>query len=459
MRSYGVVAGLLTLLVAAGLLVPAAAETYAGGPTELTAAAPAAVAGTAAPVTLTLTGDGLPVPGADLTVERRTSGSWAPLAVVTTDADGAAVLEVTLATRPADNRVRARYDGDAEHDAASVTLYLALRRAVSRLRLTGPATVVDETSATLTARWRAARLPVAGPVRLQQRRGGGWHTVRSRRTGADGEVGFRVAPRTDSRWRVVADALPWATGARSAVHALENLPPGTPVSLPRAAPEPRVALPRQARAVGAGARPTITPIPRGVWRQMRGNSWHRGCPVGRAGLRLLRINYWGYDGYRYRGELVAAAEAIAQMADALAAMYRRQLPIRSMYRVDRFGWSQRLRGADDYASMAAGNTSAFNCRDVVGRPGVRSPHADGRSLDVNPWENPYRSQQGVHPNRWWLTRSDPRVAWRSRGHAVVRVMARNGLRWTYGLGDLHHFDAAVAGRRLVPRGCADAVCH
>lgn len=44
----------------------------------------------------------------------------------------------------------------------------------------------------------------------------------------------------------------------------------------------------------------------------------------------------------------------------------------------------------DVASMAAGNTSAFNCRDVVGRPGVRSPHSYGRALDLNPSEDPYR---------------------------------------------------------------------
>ena len=66
-----------------------------------------------------------------------------------------------------------------------------------------------------------------------------------------------------------------------------------------------------------------------------------------------------------------------------------------MYRVDRFGYSSRLRGGDDYASMAAGNTSVFNCRDVVNRPGVRSPHSYGRALDVNTWENPYRSARGI----------------------------------------------------------------
>ena len=82
--------------------------------------------------------------------------------------------------------------------------------------------------------------------------------------------------------------------------------PGEPVRLPPGAPRPRVSLPPQPRATGAGAHPVVRPIPDAAWRQMTGRSWHDGCPVGRSGLRLLRVNYWGYDGYRYRGEVVAA---------------------------------------------------------------------------------------------------------------------------------------------------------
>jgi hypothetical protein len=180
---------------------------------------------------------------------------------------------------------------------------------------------------------------------------------------------------------------------------------------------------------------------------MTGRSYHRGCPVGRANLRYLRINYWDYAGYRRRGELVAHADAVRQMAGALAEMYRKKLPIRAMYRVDRFGWSRRVQGANDYRSMAAGNTSAFNCRHVVGTPGTRSPHSYGRSLDVNTWENPYRSARGTVPNTWWMKHSHPRVAWRSRSHRVVRVMAHHGLRWTYGNGDTQHFDARPGSGR------------
>jgi hypothetical protein len=140
-------------------------------------------------------------------------------------------------------------------------------------------------------------------------------------------------------------------------------------------------------------------------------------------------------------------------------MYEGGFPIRSIYRVDRFGWSARLQGGDDYASMAAGNTSGFNCRWVVNRPGVRSPHSYGRSLDVNTWENPYRSATGLVPNSWWQPRSHPLVAWRSRSHPVVRIMRSHGLQWTYGRGDSQHFDARHHGRVVAYRGCLDVYCH
>jgi virulence-associated protein VapD len=37
--------------------------------------------------------------------------------------------------------------------------------------------------------------------------------------------------------------------------------------------------------------------------------------------------------------------------------------------------------------------------------------------------------------------SNPRYAWRSPSHADVRIMAKHGFRWTYGLGDTQNFDS------------------
>jgi hypothetical protein len=347
------------------------------------------------------------------------------------------------------------YAGDGVSSGPSETgpVKIRLKRRSSTVRVGGPDSVVDEKSVEVRVRWRTlGGEPVAGLVKLFRRNGkGDWKLAHRLRTGDDGRAAVTVRPRVDTRWRATAKRLAWVEGDTSKVHAIDNLPPGEPVRLPARAPRPRINLPNQPHAVGDGANPVVTRIPNRVWNQMTGRTWHRGCPVGRAGLRYLRINYWDYRGYRRRGELVANADAVHQMAGALAEMYRKNLPIRAMYRVDRFGWSQRVRGGDDYKSMAAGNTSAFNCRQVVGNPGARSPHSWGRSLDVNTWENPYRSAQGTVPNTWWMGHSHPRVAWRSRSHPVVRTMAAHGLRWTYGNGDTQHFDARAGNGRTSAR--------
>jgi 5-hydroxyisourate hydrolase-like protein (transthyretin family) len=446
---------LVTLPAFGGVTSPAAAAEA----TSLVLTGATAPSDEPSTLTAKLTGSGgAPLPGAAVAVERRVDGAWTIVGTGTTDAAGQVRAEAILSRDPDDNVFQASYAGDQAHaPSRSAEVHVALVRRQSRVRVTGPDSVVDERPLELTVRWTTiAGEPVAGPVVVLRRTADDeWRRALRLTTDVSGSATFTTRPRVDTRWKVRTATLPWVERGRSRVHRVDNLPPAPPVDYPAKAPHPRIQLPPQRRAVGAGANPVITRIPDAVWRGMTGRSWHAGCPVGRSGLRLLRVNYWDYDGYRRRGELVAAAGAVRQMADALAAMYARELPIRAMYRVDRFGWSRRLRGADDYASMAAGNTSAFNCRQVVNNPGVRSPHSYGRSLDVNTWENPYRSATGLVPNAWWQSRSHPRIAWRSRTHAVVRIMARHGLRWTYGHGDTQHFDVVGRdGKVLLPRGCS-----
>jgi 5-hydroxyisourate hydrolase-like protein (transthyretin family) len=421
-----------------------------------------AYAGNETALHITLTTDtGEPVGSAELALERRTSGTWTPIGTVTTDADGHVSQRLRLERYPADNLVRATYAGDADHDPTAARTRLELNRRASRVVVRGPKQVVDGESVPVKVRWTTrSGQPVEGTVKLSRSLAGRrWQKVATLRTDAHGRAQIRVTPRQDSRWRARAVRQAWVAGDESRVHRIDNVPPGNPVKLPNAAPSPRRKLPPQPHAVGTGANVKVTPIPARVWRQMTGISWHRGCPVGRAGLRLVRVNYWDYRGYARRGELVASSDAAPAMGAAFREMFRRKLPVRAMYRVDRFGWGSRSHGGDDYASMSAGNTSAFNCRDVTGRPGVRSPHSYGRSLDVNTWENPYRSARGTVPNTWWQDHSHPRVAWRSRSHAVVRLMARHGLRWTYGLGDTQHFDYVGSSARamVAPRPC-DEYC-
>jgi hypothetical protein len=440
------------MALAVGVFAPARAAT----PTTLRLSAPQAYAGSATTVSVALADQaGAPIAAAQVLLERRTGGTWRAVGTVVTDAAGRASKGLTVSSVPADNALRASYAGDPNHSSALTEGSLTIVRREGRVSLAGPRSVRDEHAITLRIRWRAANgQPVAGAVLRVYRKvpGSPWRPYRDLRTGKDGGATLRVVPRTDTAWLVQTPRLAWVEAARSVRLHVDNRPGGRPVRLPKGAPSPRIKLPAQARAVGRGAHVSISRLSDPVWRQMVGRTWHAGCPVGRDGLRIVQVNYWDYRGYRRRGELVASTDAAGPMAAALAEMFRRYLPIRAMYRVDRFGWSSRSHGGNDYASMAAGNTSAFNCRDVTGRPGIRSPHSWGRALDVNTWENPYRSAKGIVPNTWWQSHSHYRVAWRSRSHAVVQVMARHGLRWTYGNGDTQHFDYVGRGSNRLAAG-------
>lgn len=439
----------LLLLVAA--LVTAlglgAAPATAAAPAAATATlvAPTGKAGLPAPFRVVLRdGAQAGVGGRTLTLQRLGS-SWSTVATATTGSDGTATVPVRLPS--GSSSWRAVWAGDASYAAATSPTATATGQVLSTsMTIDGPASVVDERSIELDGRYLASDgSPVTGAAVSVQRRppGGSWKTYKALRTDAAGRWSIRLTPRTDASWRAVGGSGSWWRAATSTNRWVDNRPSGTPVVLPAAAPRP-AALAAQSRASGAGANAVITTLPTAVWNNMVGRSWHRGCPVGRSGLRLLRINYWGFDGYRYRGEMVLATAVAGRAAAALKDMYAQQLPIRRMYRVDRFGWSSRVRGADDHASMRADNTSAFNCRWVVNKPGVMSPHARGRAIDLNTWENPYRSATGWVPNSWWSTRSHARVAWRSASHPVVQIWRAHGFAWTYGTGDSQHVDGRTA---------------
>ncbi|WP_110239226.1 M15 family metallopeptidase [Nocardioides gilvus] len=463
----------LSVLLGAVLIalpVPSMAAEDARTATGTSVSSTSARSGETAPLAVLVTDpSGAGLASRTVRLARWSGTQWEALTTVRTDAAGRASAPIVVDRDPQLNRVRATHEGDASYAPSTGEHRVALVRRSSTLALTAPAEVADESRVQLKVRWSADDgSAVSGPVVIERRskKGGrydGWKPLTTVRTDAEGRVDVLRRPRWNTRWRVRAAAVAWAEGSRSPVRATRNVAPGKAVVMPKGAPRPRIKLPAQRRAIGKGANVVVTKIPRKVWRSMVGRSWRKGCPVGRSGLRLVRTNYWAFDGYRLRGSMVVAAGVTSNFVGVFTEMHREKVPVRAMYRVDRFGWSKKLGGADDYRSMAADNTSVFNCRRVVGNPSARSPHSYGRSLDLNPWENPFRSRHGVVPNRWWTSHDHPRVAWRSRSHKVVRMMARHGFRWTYGTGDAHHFDA-IAGHRplkklLESRACTTDICH
>jgi hypothetical protein len=184
----------------------------------------------------------------------------------------------------------------------------------------------------------------------------------------------------------------------------------------------------------------VTPLSAKLRAQMTGVSWHRGCPVPLSALRLLTLSYRGFDGRVHVGRLIAHREA----APALVAVFRRlfeaRFPIRRMVPVDAYD-------GDDFRSIEADNTSAFNCRPVAGGSGW-SQHAYGRAIDVNPIENPYVSARGTtshRKSRPYLDRSRVRPGMAVPGGALVTAFASAGWSWggTWsGIKDYQHFSAS-----------------
>lgn len=115
-------------------------------------------------------------------------------------------------------------------------------------------------------------------------------------------------------------------------------------------------------------------------------SWRPGCPVPLESLRLVTATHWGFDGTVRRGELVVHADYADEIVTVLRRLFASRFPVEQMRLVDEFG-------GDDDRSMAANNTSAFNCRRATGASRW-SEHAYGRAVDVNPVQNPFVMSSG-----------------------------------------------------------------
>ncbi len=119
---------------------------------------------------------------------------------------------------------------------------------------------------------------------------------------------------------------------------------------------------------------------------IKGNSWRKGCPVGLNDLRYLRIGYLDFNGQSKEGELIVHKDVSVEVTKIFEALYEMDYPIKKMRLVSDYK-------ANDWQSIEADNTSAFNCRNATGSK-KWSKHSYGKAIDINPIENPYISRSG-----------------------------------------------------------------
>lgn len=188
---------------------------------------------------------------------------------------------------------------------------------------------------------------------------------------------------------------------------------------------------------------TINPItPTIKNRMLSGHSWHQGCPVHYRDLRYLQMSYIDFEGRERMGEMIVHKEVAKEVTTIFKKLYRAGYPIRQMCLVSDFS-------GNDWKSIEADNTSAFNCRNATGSK-KWSKHSYGRAIDLNPLENPYISRKGhiahkasqkfrkrQHRNnsaadRAMLLQDDP----------VVQIFKAHGWKWGgdwEGVKDYQHF--------------------
>lgn len=227
----------------------------------------------------------------------------------------------------------------------------------------------------------------------------------------------------------LAFALPSASASAANAASTSAVPsPGLP---PRATatgvanPSSRLSVAsstaRSAAPRAAGFHSSITVIDAAAADRMR-SSWRPGCPVALEVLRYVTVTYRGFDNADHTGELVVAASVTDDVVAIFHELYLAALPIASLRLVDDFDGS-------DAASMAADNSSAFNCRTVTGGSGF-SEHSYGTALDLNPVQNPSVSGDVVLPEqgRIYVDRS-PGQGVILADDATVRTFARHGWSW------------------------------
>jgi hypothetical protein len=152
-------------------------------------------------------------------------------------------------------------------------------------------------------------------------------------------------------------------------------------------------------------------------------SYRAGCPVAPSHLRAVRLRHWDFAGRPRTGLIVVHASVVADVVAVFRKLYLARFPVRRMLGVE-------IYRADDDRSMAADNTSGFNCRRV-GASGPWSEHAYGKAIDVNPVENPYVHGGIVEPpaGRAYLDRSRRRPGMATRTSVLVRAFDEAGWFW------------------------------
>jgi hypothetical protein len=188
----------------------------------------------------------------------------------------------------------------------------------------------------------------------------------------------------------------------------------------------------------------IERIPARQWQRMVATGvWRPECPASRRDLRRVEVDHVDFEGRDKRGVLVVNRDVARSVARVFSELYVEGFPIRRMRPVEVYG-------GDVNESLAADNTSAYNCRrlDQINAPVLESPHANGRAVDINPVENPWTDLRCdcwlPGPEHRRRTRGPGKIV---EGGLVWRLFRAEGWIWqNIDVPDYMHFDTGYPSR-------------
>jgi hypothetical protein len=160
----------------------------------------------------------------------------------------------------------------------------------------------------------------------------------------------------------------------------------------------------------------------------------------------MKVNYWNYADALKRGRMIVRSDAVRDLTHVFTRAFKAGFQVKKMRPADRY-YKGGLRSPidSDRAAMRAGNTSAFNCRSVVGNPTKRSMHSYGVAIDINTFQNPYVVSGGIYPPGAgeYLRRTPCRTGMICPGGVVATAMADRGWPWgaRWSRPDYQHFSS------------------
>jgi len=142
-------------------------------------------------------------------------------------------------------------------------------------------------------------------------------------------------------------------------------------------------------------------------------------------LRYVQVPFFGYDDEPHQGELVVHKAVATEVHAIFTELFNAKFPIEKMHLIETYD-------ANDNASMADNNSSAFCHRFAVAKPGILSKHALGLAIDINPLYNPYVKKDLILPpqGKLYLDRTQSVKGMISENSLCYHAFVSRG--WTWG---------------------------